>query len=430
MMKFNFYHETNFKQTEIGLLPQEWEVVKLGEVVNESKAKNKNNEKFNVYSVSNIRGFVLSNEFFEKQVYSKNLQNYKIVEENYFAYNPARVNVGSIALFSEKEKGLVSPMYIVFKIVEKEKLNHHYLFKILKSEKYINEIKRISKSRGSVRQILAFVDLCEILIPLPPLPEQQAIAEVLSIIQQAKEKTEAVIKATREIKKSMMKHLFTYGNVPLSDVDRVKLKETEIGSIPEHWQVVRLGEVSEIKSGGTPSKKEETYWVNGKIPWIRSEKCQDCFIYNTKEFITEEGLSNSSAKIFEKGTVLIAMVGATIGKTGYLMFPATTNQNVAGLKPNNTQILSSLYLFYYLQNRYNDFAKEGGYKIANLSFIKSFLIPLPPLSEQQAIADILQAIDEKIQKEEAKKKALENLFKSMLSNLMSGRIRVKIENKE
>lgn len=133
---------------------------------------------------------------------------------------------------------------------------------------------------------------------------------------------------------------------------------------------------------------------------------------------------NSSAKIFEKNTVLIAMVGATIGKTGYLMFPSSTNQNVAGLKPINAN-LDSLFLFYSLQNRYNDFAKEGGYKIANLSFIKSFPIPLPPLHEQQANTDILLTIDEKIEKEKARKQALEKLFKSMLQNLMSGSLKVK-----
>lgn len=130
---------------------------------------------------------------------------------------------------------------------------------MLKSERYISEIKRTSKTRGSVRQNFAFNDLCEIPNPLPPLFEQKAISEVLCIIQEAKERTEEVIKAANSLKKSMMKHLFIYGPVPLSVTDKVKLKGTEIGFTPEHWQVVRFREVCETKNGGIPSKKEKKF---------------------------------------------------------------------------------------------------------------------------------------------------------------------------
>lgn len=115
-LSFKFFKERIFKDIKLGPLPHDGEVMRLVEVLKESKTTNKNNEKINVYSVSNTKGFVLSEEFFDKQVYSKNLQNYKVVEENYFAYNLARINVGSTALFTEKGKGLVSPLYVVFKI--------------------------------------------------------------------------------------------------------------------------------------------------------------------------------------------------------------------------------------------------------------------------------------------------------------------------
>jgi len=82
-------------------------------------------------------------------------------------------------------------------------------------------------------------------IPFPPLPEQRSIAFVLSTLQQAKEKTDSVITATRALKKSLMKHLFTYGPVPLQEAEKVPLKETEIGMVPEEWEVVKLGVVAE-----------------------------------------------------------------------------------------------------------------------------------------------------------------------------------------
>ncbi len=164
--------------------------------------------------------------------------------------------------------------------------------------------------------------------------------------------------------------------------------------IPIHpdWPMVELGEICEIKSGGTPSRPVDAYW-NGSIPWVGSTVCKDIEVLSAEEFITEEGLKNSAAKLFPKDTTLIALVGATIGKTGLLKFESTTNQNIAGLYTKSREVLEPVYLFYASQMLYPEFMKlgEGKFRMANISFVREQKIPLPPLATQQQIIAEIEA---------------------------------------
>jgi type I restriction enzyme M protein len=158
-----------------------------------------------------------------------------------------------------------------------------------------------------------------------------------------------------------------------------------------NFDLVKLDEVCIIQSGGTPSKAEKSFWENGTIPWVGSTVCKNEVIYNADNLITELGLKKSNAKLFPKGTTLIALVGATIGKTAYLEFETTTNQNIAGLQVKDETILNKKYLFLTSQTLYDQFFAlgDGGFRMASLSFIKELKIPLPPLEiQQQIVAEI------------------------------------------
>jgi len=157
----------------------------------------------------------------------------------------------------------------------------------------------------------------------------------------------------------------------------------EVNSV---YELKKLSDICKVQAGGTPSRNEPSYW-GGSIPWVGSTVCKDSYVNEAEEFITEEGLSNSSAKIFKKGTSLVALVGATIGKTGYLTFDCSTNQNVAGLYPLDTNLLNTHFLFLSLKNLYSQFLSlgEGKFRMANLSFVRGLQIPLPPLSIQEEI---------------------------------------------
>ena len=173
--------------------------------------------------------------------------------------------------------------------------------------------------------------------------------------------------------------------------------------IDPEWEKVKLDKVCEIKSGGTPSTSQSQYYKNGTIPWLKSEVCKDSIVTEAKTFITEEGLKNSSAKWLSESTTLIALVGATIGRTAFIKFKATTNQNIASLYPKDLNELDPFYLYLASQTLYDAFMKlgGGGFKMANLTFIKNLEIPLPPLEVQTEIVAEIETEDELV--ESAKK---------------------------
>lgn len=172
-------------------------LVELKELVKEKsdRVRGKNIE---VWSVSNEKGFIKSEEYFSKKVASENISNYKIVDVHNFAYNPSRINVGSIALNINKTQGAVSPMYVVFE-VDESKVLPEFLFILLKSDRLREEIDR--RAYGAVRKQLRFSDLQKLTIPLPPLNIQKEVIEEIQakkdVIESAKQ-TIAKIERERE----------------------------------------------------------------------------------------------------------------------------------------------------------------------------------------------------------------------------------------
>jgi type I restriction enzyme S subunit len=174
------------------------------------------------------------------------------------------------------------------------------------------------------------------------------------------------------------------------------------------WEIKRLGEVCETGSGGTPLKAHKDYYEGGTIPWLMSGEVSQGEVFEAKNFITEKGLNNSSAKLFPINTVLVAMYGATAGQVGILKFEACTNQAVCGILPNDKTIPE--YLFYcFLSKKEELVAQAVGGAQPNISQIKirNTKIPLPPLPEQQRIVAILDEAFAAIAK--AKENAEQNL---------------------
>ena len=166
-------------------------------------------------------------------------------------------------------------------------------------------------------------------LPLPPLGEQRAIARVLRTVQQAKEATERVIAATRELKKSLMRHLFTYGPVPLQEAGRVPLKETEIGPVPEHWEIVRLGDIADLLSGGTPSRARADWW-EGPIPWASPKDLKRSRLRSTIDHVSEEA-ARSGSHVAPSGTIFVVIRGMILAREiplALIDVPMAFNQDI------------------------------------------------------------------------------------------------------
>lgn len=159
-----------------------------------------------------------------------------------------------------------------------------------------------------------------------------------------------------------------------------------------NYPTYKLGEICETTSGGTPNRKNDAYY-GGTIPWVKSGELGKGIIYDTEEKITEQAVKESSAKIFPKGTLLIALYGATIGKLGFLGVPAATNQAVCGIFANEKIDLQ--FLSYYLFHKRNDLIAQGtGGAQPNISqtILKNLPIPLPPLATQHAIVTHIETL--------------------------------------
>ena len=167
----------------------------------------------------------------------------------------------------------------------------------------------------------------------------------------------------------------------------------------EEWKDYKIGDIcSKVCSGGTPSSKHTEYY-DGNIPWLNTKEINFNRIFCTEKCITEEGLNNSSAKWIEENSVIVAMYGATAGKTAIAKIPLTTNQACCNLTINHS-VADYRFVYYYLSYKYIELASlanGGAQQNLNAQIIKDFEINLPSLHEQELIANVLSSLDDKIE---------------------------------
>ena len=260
------------------------------------------------------------------------------------AYKPNDILLSNIRPYFCKiwfadKKGSCSNDVLVVRA--KKEIDSKFLYYVLSDQNFFNWDSMTSKGtkmpRGTPNAIMKYS------VPAIPLPTQQKIASILSaydkLIQNYKKQIEALQTAASEL----YKEWFVRFRFPGYQTTRFE------NGIPEGWKVERIGALYDSTSGGTPSREHEEYFQNGVYPWIKTGELKDCSIIETEESITDEAIKHSSAKLFEKDSLIIAMYGATIGQLGINKMKATCNQACCVLRPKRDKAFGIYYLFHFFK---------------------------------------------------------------------------------
>lgn len=320
----------------------------------------------------------------------------------------------------------------VFKLrFKKNVVDTNFAYYVLTDDSFYNEMQ--SEATGATFQSIKQNKLKLNTLPLPPLAEQQAIAKFLDFktakIDEAISLYEQQKADLVEYRKALISDTVTRGLNP-----NAKLKDSGIqwlGQIPEEWKVLKCGFLFKtIGSGTTPKSDNSTYYSEEGQPWLQTGDLNDGYITRTNKFVSELALSEYSLPIYPKGSIVIAMYGATIGKLGILDIETCTNQACCVLA--NGSDIENKFAFYALSAGKKELinsANGGGQPNISQAIIRDFRIPVPSLAEQQAIVSFLDTktamIDEAIRRIDEQIADLKAYRTALITDAVTGKIDVR-----
>jgi type I restriction enzyme S subunit len=330
-------------------------------------------------------------------------------------------NVGSIGEVYlvpkyDQPMTLAPNMYLMkYKVNE---LDNQYAFHFMNSNIFLKQL--FSKIASTTLKAINKSNFRAIKIPLPPLKEQEKIADILSTADEKIDAIEEQIHKAETLKKGLLQKLLSEG------IGHSEFKDSELGKIPESWEVVTVENISKVIRGASPRPKGDPRYYGGTIPRLMgTDVTRDGkYVIPNKDFLTEEGAKKS--RFLPKGTLTIVCSG-TVGVPSILGVDCCIHDGFLALIDikENIELDFLFHLFSSLQEKFDNSATHGGvFTNLTTSIIKEFLIQLPPLKEQKQIAEILSTADEKLEVLRAKKQKYETLKKGLLQKLLSGEVRV------
>lgn len=426
-----------YKQTDVGIIPEDWEVKMFGDVtdvitcgvaatpeyVNEGVGKP-------FLSAQNVRsGKVVydNHKYISQKLFEQITKNNK-PEKGDLLYTRVGAGIGEAGVI---EDDYIFAIYVSLTLIktDKRKLFSYFLLHLLNSPRYKFLAKNTQFAGGGVQNLNVQV-VREFQLPIPPLPEQQAIAEVLSDVDALITSLDQLITKKRNIKQGTMQLLLTGKKRLVAEIDK-GFKQTEIGIIPEDWEVKQLGQLFEITSSKRVFQSE---WKTKGVPFYRARELAvlgEQGSVNNELFISREMYENFK-RVFgvpEPEDILVTGVG-TLGKT----YVVENNHefyfkdgNIIWFKIDgkiNSNYLSQLYLTPLIKKQIEDASAGttvGTYTITGANKTK---IPVPPIEEQKAIAQILSEMDAEIEALETQRDKYKAVKQGMMQELLTGKTRL------
>ena len=383
-----------YKQTEVGMIPDDWDVASLSGVCRMKSGEGITSadidefSKYPCYGGNGLRGF--TNHFTHDGQYAL------IGRQGALCGNV----VGAEGKFFASEHAVVVTPF--------EQTDIHWLTYVL------GDMRLNQYSESSAQPGLSVLKLLKLNIAFPSnKTEQRAIAAALSDVDSLLTALDALIAKKRLIKQGTMQGLLT--------------GRKRLHGFTTKWEVKKIGEITRTTAGGTPSTLIDSYW-GGEIKWMSSGELHLKRVYDVEGRITEEGLKNSSTSIIPPKCVLIGLAGQgkTRGTVAINMVELCTNQSIAAILPSSAFIPE--YLYFNFDSRYDELRSistgDGGRGGLNLTLINKMDVPLPPLPEQIAIAEILSDMDAEIAALKARREKTSLIKQGMMQELLTGKIRL------
>ena len=376
---------------------EDWEQRKFSEITYLSGIKNKENKPYESYSISNEFGFIPQNEQFENGGTMKTADKsmYYIVTQNSFAYNPARINVGSIGYYDKPDNVIVSSLYEVFKTTEI--VNDKFLWHWFKSNQFNHLIEKYQE--GGVRLYFYYDKLCKGTIELPTIDEQNKISNLLESLDLYITLHQCKLEKLKLTKKALLQKLFPKNG---KHIPEIRFK-----GFTDAWEQRKLSDITEVIMGQSPSSRNYTDNPNDSILVQGNADLKDGKVVPrlwTKEI----------TKTIDKDGIILT-VRAPVGDVAKTDYKVVLGRGVAGIKGND-------YIYQFLQKLQNDrywvtLSSGSTFESINSKDIKDLIINIPSKEEQTKISTLLNNVNSIITLHQCKLERLQEVKKGLLQKM-------------
>ena len=428
-----------FKETEIGLIPKEWQEVNLGEFSQIITGYPFKSALFSQNGVRLVRGDNITRgnlRWGDKTKYwaeiSPEIEKY-LLKENDVLVSMDGSLVGKNYV---KIKDSDLPLLLVQRVACIRAIDgiiQDFIYYLVSSERFREYIDMIKTGTTiphiSVKQIKGFI------FALPTLNEQKEITKILTSIEEKIYLNQEMNRTLEAIGQALFRHWFVHYEFPNEEGQPYKssggeMVDSELGEIPAGWEVKELGKVIETTGGGTPSTKKTEYWENGEIQWFSPRDItanNQMFITNSDKKINDLGLKNSSARLFPPYSLMMTS-RATVGELSINTTEACTNQGFITCVPN--EFLSTFYLYFWIRMNKEyiiSLASGSTFREINKSTFRNLKIVVPGLKSMKLYNKLIKPLFSQIMNNQAQNTELSQIRDVILPKLMSGKIRVKLE---